>query len=143
MSDVCVTVPLSFGLQTWIDEGDPAGTEWSGQEWFFNLYGWPPNIKPGERVYIVCAGRLRGFAPLVRIDTGIPECAPPCGYALVRHGAAQAVTIDEEVKGFRGYRYRWWERDAERAFPDWQEVGGVVRPTATKVQAVNGQEVLF
>ena len=31
--DVVVTVPLSFGLDTWIAEGDAAGEEWSGEEW--------------------------------------------------------------------------------------------------------------
>lgn len=27
--DIFVTVPLSFGWQAWIDEGDPAGAPWS------------------------------------------------------------------------------------------------------------------
>jgi hypothetical protein len=40
-------------------------------------------------------------------------------YALVRHGDAVAVTIDEFVRGFRGWRYRWWNRDIETPFPDW------------------------
>src|ERR1700687_1060120 len=33
MSDVVVTVPLSFGLDRWIDEGDAAGEPWTGQLW--------------------------------------------------------------------------------------------------------------
>lgn len=33
MADVIVTVPMSFGLLNWIDEGDPAGEPWSGEEW--------------------------------------------------------------------------------------------------------------
>lgn len=33
MSDLAVTLPLSFGLDRWIAEGDPAGSPWSGEEW--------------------------------------------------------------------------------------------------------------
>lgn len=114
MSDLVVTVPKSFGLDVWINEGDAAGDAWSGKEWHFYLGGNPPNISKGERVYIVYNGKLRGYAPLVRIERD--------GYrfALVRHGGAVAVTVDEFIQGFRGYRYRWWERETERAFPEWR-----------------------
>lgn len=114
MPDVVVTVPKSFGLQTWIEEGDSAGEPWSGEEWHFYLGGPVPNIKPGERVYVVYNGKLRGYAPLVRIDrTGINS------YGLVRHNGAVAVTIDQYIQGFRGFRYRWWDTSVERPFPEW------------------------
>lgn len=115
MSDVVVTVPKWFGLNTWIDEGDPAGESWSGQEWHFYLGGAVPRMQPGDRVYVVYNGKLRGYAPLVRIE--------PNGrnrFALVRHGGAVAVTVDEYIRGFQGFRYRWWERDIERPFPEWR-----------------------
>lgn len=115
MSDVIVTVPQSFGLDTWIDEGDAAGDPWSGTEWDFYLGGMPPTIKPGERVYVVYKGKLRGYAPLVRIDR-----QGPGRYSLVRHGGAVAVTIPRFIQGFRGFRYRDWDRSAEVAFPDWR-----------------------
>src|SRR5262245_13300185 len=89
MPDVVVTVPQSFGLDTWIAEGDLPGQSWSGEEWHFYLGGPVPNIKPGERVYVVYKGKLRGYAPLVRIERN------GRGYALVRHNDAVAVTIDE------------------------------------------------
>jgi hypothetical protein len=115
MADVVVTVPKSFGLQKWIEEGDAAGAEWSGEEWYFFLGGYPPKIEPGERVYVVCNNWLRGYAPLVRVEiTGLNR------YALVRHGGAEAVTLREPIQGFRGFRYRWWERDEEVPFPDWR-----------------------
>lgn len=113
MTDVVVTVPKSFGLERWVAEGDAAGDPWSGEEWGFFLGGHPPKIEPGERVYIVHNGRLRGYAPLVRV---VPTDR---GFALVRRGNAVAVTIDETIKGFRGYRYRWWDRNDERPFPEW------------------------
>ena len=120
--DVVVTVPKNFeyagfkGLAAWIAEGDAAGTEWSGEEWHFTLGGSRPNIKKGERVYIVCSGKLRGYAPLLLIDE-----YDNWRYALVRGGGAVAVTIDEPIQGFRGFRYRWWDYSAERPFSNWKE----------------------
>lgn len=122
MSDVVVTVPKNFhyaglvGLAAWISEGDPAGELWSGQEWDFYLGGNLPNIEPGERVYVVCEGKLRGYAPLVRID-----CYQGRSYSLVRRGGAVAVTLAEPVRGFQGFRYRWWKYEDEIPFPEWQE----------------------
>ena len=112
--DVVVTVPKKFGLLTWVAEGDLPGDQWSGLEWHFYLGGFPPKIVPGERVYVVYNGKLRGFAPLVRIERY------DRGYALVRHNDAVAITVNEYIKGFRGFRYRWWERSIESPFAEWQ-----------------------
>lgn len=112
--DVVVTVPKSFGLNTWVAEGDLPGQPWSGLEFHFYLGGAVPAIKPGERVYVVYNGKLRGYAPLVRVESSITG-----GYALVRRGGAVAVTVDEYIRGFRGFRYRWWDRADEKPFPNW------------------------
>lgn len=113
MADVVVTVPKWFGFRYWVAEGDPPGVPWSGTEWDFSTSGPRPDIKPGERVYIVHNNRLRGYAPLERLDWN--------GFrgAFIRRGGAVAVTVDEAIRGFRGWRYRWWEYDAERPFPDY------------------------
>jgi len=122
--DVVVTVPKTFGLARWIREGDAAGEPWSGQEWHFYLSGYPPTIEPGERVYIVYNGALRGYAPLVRIDLLIN--GNQRYYGLVRHGDAQAVSIPLFIQGFRGFRYRWWDYSIEQPFPDWREPGAAL-----------------
>ena len=90
-------------------EGDLPGEEWSGREHRFRI-GWrkPGPWVEGDRVYVVALGRLQGYAPLVRV-----ECDRLKGYALVRHGGAVAVTIPDDVKGFRGVRARWWDRAME------------------------------
>jgi hypothetical protein len=116
MSDVVVTVPKRFGWQNWLDEGDLPGDEPTGEEWHFYLGGYEPRIQPGERVYIVHNGALRGYAPLAFIDP--LDCDGR--FSLVRFGGAVAVTIPEKIGGFRGWRYRWWDRAIERPFPDWQ-----------------------
>lgn len=114
MSDVVVTLPKSFGLQNWIDEGDPAGEPWSGEEWHWYMGGYPPaHLRAGDRVYVTHKGKLIGYAPLVRVER------TELGYALVRHGDAVAVTITEQIPGFRGPRNRWWAREDERPFPEW------------------------
>ena len=112
--DVVVTVPQWLGLDAWIAEGDPAGAPWSGTEWAFYLGGAAPRMQPGDRVYVVCKGKLRGYAPLVRIGR------TPRGCSLVRRGGAVAVTIPEYIRGFRGFRYRWWDRAIEQPFTDWR-----------------------
>jgi hypothetical protein len=120
MADCVVTVPKTFwfngkeGLAAWVDEGDLPGEPWSGNDSHFYLGGSVPNVKPGDRVYVVCEGKLRGYAPLVRVERDGNR------FALVRRGGAVAVTIDEPVRGFQGVRYRWWNYEAERPFPDWQ-----------------------
>ena len=123
MPDVVVTVPKTFGLREWIAEGDAAGAPWSGQEWHFYLYGRLPDIARGERVYVVYNGKLRGYSPLWRIERmhNVGGNAKFFGsFALVRRGEAQAVTVPETIIGFRGWRYRWWDRQIEVPFPEWR-----------------------
>ena len=122
MSDVVVTVPINFqipeapdlrGLDAWRAEGDAAGEEESGVLWCFTTGGAMPIIQPGERVHVVCEDRLRGYAPLV-------DLRYRCGRVdLMRRGGAIAITIPEKIVGFRGWRYRWWDRSKEVPFPDW------------------------
>lgn len=117
MSDVVVTVPKSLWRE-WIAEGDLPGEEAQYQSHFW-LGGILPDIKPGERVYVVAHGKLRGFAPLVGIER---RCRlRPSRGCLLREGGAMAVTIPEPVRGFQGWRYRWWEREIETPFPDWMQ----------------------
>ena len=114
--DVVVTIPQMFWRE-WLSEGDLASvdrpSDWGGvNEYFYYLGGrGRPKIEPNERVYVVALGRLRGYAPLVRYEAETRS--------LVRHGGAVAVTIDEAIPGFRGYRYRWWPRELERPFAEW------------------------
>jgi hypothetical protein len=113
MSDVVVTVPKWFWPE-WIVEGDAAGEPDSGEEWGFFLGGIRPATEPGYRCYIVAHGKLRGYAPIVRV------VRTDRGWAICRRGGAVAVTISEPITGFRGWRHRWWGRENEVPFPDWR-----------------------
>lgn len=122
MSDVVVTVPKDLWLE-WIEEGDAAGLPESGEEWGFFTFGPKPAISIGERVYVVAHGKLRGYAPLTAL-----EFTPSAGrflgrVAFGRKGGAVAVTIPEPIRGFRGWRYRSWDRSVEIPFPDWKTEG--------------------
>lgn len=125
MPDVCVTVPKDLWFD-WIDEGDAAGEPDSGEEWGFFTAGAKPNIAPGDRVYVVAHGRLRGYALLTAM-----EWTPTNGafgrVAFGRSGGAVAVTIDEAIRGFRGWQYVWWKRSEEKPFPSWKTEGVVSR----------------
>lgn len=126
MSDLVVTVPKWFWPE-WIDEGDAVGEPATGLEWDFYLGGGRPPIEPGERVYVVAHGRLRGYAPLVRVER------TDRGWSLVRHAGAAAVTTPEVIRGFRGWRVAWWNRADEVAFPAWKTEGVIMeerRPSA-------------
>lgn len=118
MSDVVVTVPKNFrhpcapglkGLAAWLAEGDAPGEPWSGVLWWFTTYGGRPKIEPGERVYVVCEGRLVGYSPLHKLLVDGREVV------FIRAGGAVAVTIDLPIVGFRGWRYRWWDRSDEKS----------------------------
>jgi len=140
--DICVTVPKTFtydlapgcvGLAAWAAEGDLPGQPWSGQEWEFTTWGHKPDIQPGERVYVVCQGKLRGYAPLLRVEQGSRRDGTGAGsLSFIRGGGAVAVTIPQTIVGFRGWRYRWWNLAEEVPFPDWLAVEEVsTRPRVT------------
>lgn len=116
MTDLVVTVPKDFWPQ-WVEEGDAAGEPATGEEWGFYMGGRYPPIGPGDRLYIVAWGRLRGFAPVTRVQYGEK------GFAICRRAEGVAVTIAEPIPGFRGWRKRWWPRDWEKSFPDWMSAG--------------------
>lgn len=132
--DIVVTVPKTFtyssapgkkGLAAWIAEGDPAGHPWSGTLWGFTCRGGGrPKIEPKERVYIVCENRLRGFAPLVYM---IYESRTRA-VEFVRGGDAVALTIPKPIRGFQGWRYRWWDYTDEVPFLEW-DGGALERDT--------------
>jgi hypothetical protein len=117
--NLVVTVPKWFWPE-WIAEGDAVGEPCTGEEWGFFLGGNKPSIGPGDRLYIVAHGLLRGFAPV----TALKETER--GWAICRQGGAVAVTIDEPIPGFRGFRKVWWPEEMEKPFPDWKTKGVIL-----------------
>ena len=116
--DLVVTVPARIWT-AWLAEGDQAGgPRRVGVEYWFNTPT-RPQVEPGSRVYVVAHGKLRGYAPLHRIDPD-PQSKGGKGVLLIRRGDAVALTIPDPIKGFQGYRYRWWSLDLERPFPTWR-----------------------
>lgn len=115
MTDLVGTCPKDEWSE-WIAEGDAAGEPDSGTE-----YGWytghslARDIRPGDRFYVVAHGRLRGWAPVVRVEENGRS-----NFVICRRGGAVACTIAEPIPGFRGLRGRWWRRQDEVAFPDWR-----------------------
>jgi hypothetical protein len=113
--DLVVCLPVA-DFHAWYDEG---GTpEFPDDFEYYWLVGRAPpsQLVPGQSgLYVVCAGALRGYAPIMRVDHREAN-----RWALVRDGrSAEPVTIDESTPSFRGWRYRWWRRENEREFVEW------------------------
>ena len=115
MVDLVVTCPAPF-FPEWIAEGDAAGDAYTGEEWSWFMGGRRPPIQAGERLYVVARGKLRGYAPVTRVIFSDHHGL----WSVCRRGDAVAVTIPQDVPGFRGYRHVWWQRDQEVPFPDWK-----------------------
>ena|ERR1043166_7693331 len=114
MVDLVGTCPKGFWHE-WIVEGDAAGDPETGETWgWFTRHSFLSLIVPGDRFYVVCHGKLRGFAPVVGIERGTH------GGAILRRGGAVACTIADPIPGFRGLRKRWWDRAREVPFPEWK-----------------------
>lgn len=130
MVDLVGTCPKDFWHE-WIAEGDPAGSLESGEEWgWYTRHSFARLIEPGDRFYVVAWGRLRGWAPVTRVqDDGSG------GYVICRRGGAVACTIPPAIPGFRGLEKRWWPREAENPFPDWQTAGVGGKHTRAKASA--------
>lgn len=137
MPDVVVTVPKTFrwgphvGLAAWAAEGCLPGDPGDGDLYEFSTFGACPAIRPGERVYVVCEGHVRGYAPLVQLEYAGGTVR------LLRGGGAVAATVRGPdgrplpVQGFRGWRYRWWDLAEEVPFPDWRTYG--TRPAVERL----------
>ena len=114
MPDLVGTCPKDF-WEEWIAEGDAAGAPETGEEW-----GWytgdrkAASMQPADRFYVVAHGKLRGWAPVVRIQR------PESGFIICRRGGAVACTITQPIPGFRGLRFRWWKREDEQLFENWK-----------------------
>ena len=122
MPHLVVTVPKWFWPE-WIAEGDAAGDPASGQEWGYTV-GTRPPILPGERLYIVSHGLLRGYAPVTRVvPVASQHCSERTRYVICRESNAVAVTIVQPIQGFRGFRKIWWSEKDEQPFPDWKTRG--------------------
>jgi len=119
MADLVGTCPKDF-WEEWIAEGDAAGEVETGEDWhWYTRHSLARDINPGDRFYVVARGKLRGWAPVVRV-----EVIDYRSYAIVRKGGAVACTIAEPIPGFRGLRLRWWRQEDELPFPNWRDENG-------------------
>lgn len=118
MSDLVGVIPQG-SWKKWLAEGDLAGSPSTGQE-----YAWYTRsplgrfINPGDRLYLIAFYRLRGYAPVTRVLR-----MRGGWYGICREGRAVACTVNIEIPRFRGLRYRWWEREQEVPFPEWDYLG--------------------
>jgi len=127
MTDLVGTCPKDFWLE-WIAEGDAAGEPYTGEEWgWYTRDPMALQTSPGDRFYVVAWGRLRGYAPVTRVQN-----QGAGAYVICRRGDGVACTVPDDIPGFRGLRKRWWHRDCEVPFPDWKTEGYGVKTIKPK-----------
>lgn len=137
----------------WLAEGDLAGEPWSGEEHALTVRS-RPDIEPGERVYILAGGIIRGYAPLLRA-----EYAWKRGYwytYLIRGDGARAMTPmcsrpdqcdcslgwraphPRRFAAFGTFRYRSWTYGEEWKLIDWRDMPGRKKRVGHEVHTDHG-----
>jgi transcriptional regulator with XRE-family HTH domain len=121
VADLVVVVAYNHWA-AWLKEGDPAVVPpdkpvKTKRRHALYLGTHEPVITPGERVYIVSHGRLRGYAPLIAIEKKGPA------YYAIRGGGAVAVTLPRSLYLTHPIE-RTWSLAEEIPFPQWREPSG-------------------
>lgn len=105
--DIVLYIP-ERSWERFLAEGDtPNDGEWSGLTHPHCLSGRPKNLQRGDHVYFASGGEVRYRAPIF----GTAEHNGR--FYLLRQGGAEWVELDEPVRPFQGFRYRWWDLDDE------------------------------
>lgn len=113
MGEIARAVSSESGGSTWIDPDDYSlGARAIAAAFAVRLAEITADLQAAsERISWLEAER---DAALVRIQQH------ERGYGLIRRGGAVAVTIPQQIPGFRGFRYCWWDRALEVPFPEWR-----------------------
>lgn len=126
MADLVGTCPKDFWEQ-WLEEGGlpDEGGDTLRYHWYTSHH-LAKSARRGDRFYIVAHGKLRGYAPIVEVESyerpDLPaDMQPDFKFGIVRQSGAVACTIPTLIPGFRGLRLRWWKREEEIPFPDWKK----------------------
>ncbi len=77
-----------------------------------------PAIGPGDRVYLVAWGRVRGYVRMAKLSNTLDGWVLGCSSAVV------PTTIPAVgIATFRGAKAPWWKRPDEQPFPGWASDG--------------------
>lgn len=106
----------------------------------------PLRVAVGDRLYIVHDGALWGYGQVCML-TPLKR-----GRTLLGMGAPNSVSLKCSIKRFQGFRYRWWDTEAEvqpqlsRAIAEAAETGRTVHlPFERRVlcQDESGEDVVI
>lgn len=128
--DVVGTVRRGTWSEWAAEADDPLFWRAGGAAWW-SRHPLALRVSRGSRFYVVSEGRLRLYVTLsIGVRHGTGDGWVPLMVDAARPGETGIVpvTLDCDVRGFRGLRRRWWPYEAERAFPDWRTAGVPGRP---------------
>lgn len=106
--DIVVTIPKSEYAN---DDRETEVYEQGGYEQFWQLTRQPKQLNTNDRVYFVKYGRVDSSMRVTRIETKATAHCDVTG----RKWSGCLIYLDdlrgeciENVRGFQGFRYRWW-----------------------------------
>src|SRR4051812_17248845 len=92
-ADLVVCLPQVLFHDWYDDGGTPEWPNTEEYEWWVSRWPTRPLEPKSSRIYVVSAGRLRGYALYERA-----EPLPGGGWALIRRGdTAEAITVPESI----------------------------------------------
>lgn len=106
--DIVVTIPKSEYIN---DDKETAVYEQGGYEQFWQLSRQPKKLNIGDRVYFVKNGFIESSIRVIRIET---KATASCEVTNRTWNGCLIFMDDlrqeqlEQVRGFQGFRYRWW-----------------------------------
>ena len=109
--DIVVTIPKSEYRN---DDKETELYKTGEYEQFWTLNRMPKNLSEGDRVYFVKHGQVDSSMKVIRIEKDSSTRCEVTGREWKGNCQLFLSDLQEEsneinVKGFRGFRYRWWE----------------------------------
>lgn len=112
--DIVVTIPKSEYKNDDLEARYFTKNAGSFQFWTMNRI--PKNIKEGDRIYFVKNSKIESSMNIFTIGHNTHEKCEVTnrnwqGKCVLYLDDLRYEDIDMQVKGFQGFRYKWWEED--------------------------------
>ncbi len=112
--DIVVTIPKrEYGN----DDLETEQMQREGGRQFWAVKRWPAKLAVGERIYFVRGGEVESSMRVVEIRKDAEQTCDTTfrtwrGHLLFMNDLRKEA-LPLAVKGFQGFRYRWWNLSAE------------------------------
>lgn len=109
--DIVVTIPKSEYKNDDLETEYLNNNSDAFQFWTFKRF--PKNLNVGDRIYFVKNNKIESSMRVIRIPDYVQEVCEVTGRTwegkFVYMNDLRYENLPFEVKGFQGFRYKWWE----------------------------------